>query len=332
MSLSYREIAQQLQKKPPQKEVVKPAQRFKKTDRELIGGNSTPIVANKQAKNGKTKEFALKKFKKAESCAIEKLSYDLLQLCGVKVPKTYILNDERNEPTVLASRIEPGYKDLLFWVGGTLRGKEFTRYLEKENEIFKNQHIPTQNKKEKPIIGLFENVGVFAFLQDRDAVGGSLQNIGLVEHDEYFQAVKIDPGYCTLSHDDDDSSLKRYLDYLQKLSSGNRWYDLDYHGDRGGNAAVFNHATPEQVKDGMMRVAKLSDKQLRAVIYNPKISSLSKETRDGTYNTLIIRRNAYQKQLGVYSSFNPLRFFARIIAQVAESYCSHAPTWRSRYF
>lgn len=75
----------------PQKNIILPRERFKDTEQVLVGGNSTPIVtAVKETKSKKIKNFALKTFDTEEDCAFEKLSYDLLKLCGVKVPKTYI--------------------------------------------------------------------------------------------------------------------------------------------------------------------------------------------------------------------------------------------------
>ncbi len=105
-------------------------------------------------------EFILKPNGNSYSCAFEKLSYDLLALCGVNVPQTYLVYEEKNKHYWLASRKEKGYQDLSCWL------------LKINNELkdeakgwLQQQAIPGTNGENKPIVGLFENVAVFTFLQ-----------------------------------------------------------------------------------------------------------------------------------------------------------------------
>ncbi|WP_172653465.1 hypothetical protein [Legionella fallonii] len=285
----------------PQKNIILPRERFKDTEQQLVGGNSTPIVTVKETKSNKSKNFALKKFNSQETCALEKLSYDLLELCGVKVPKTYILPDEKGNYSILVSRIEPGYKDLLIWMGGELNAevKRVTFNIETHKESFPKQYVLakyTSNNQNKPIIGLYENVGVFAFLGDWDAVGNTLQNVGLLEYDKYCQLVKIDPEYCNYGeYDSSGYGFKQYLTNLTKLL--NRESGFFYWGDRGKNTEIFQYSSPKQVMDGMDRVSTLSNEALHSVIFNKKIPNLSQEVRDNIFKVLTTRRDAYKQVL-----------------------------------
>lgn len=301
-----------------QKEVVKPADRFKTTTEVLLGGTSKPVVAHKQAKSGKTKEFALKKFGSANDCAREKLYYDLLRLCGVKVPKTYILADEKGELTILASRIEEGYKNLLYWVGGQIQEeKKVVLNQEVQAASFSKQCVLaeyTSNKKDKPIIGLFENLPVFLFLQDWDAVGSAFQNVGLIEGADHFQAVKIDPGCCNMTKKFDPSNYW-FRACMETLAAKK----LTNYPGLPGNANVFKHTTSDQMNDGMFRVANISDEQLRAVVYNKKIPSLSQEDRDDIYEVLTFRCNAYRKLLQKSLNWKPGDAIPVLKSHVSES-------------
>lgn len=62
---------------------------------------------------------------------------------------------------------------------------------------------------------------------------------------------------------------------------------------------MFKHCTEDQIHDGMVRVARLTDEQLRSVIYNEKIpfNFLSEKARDSIFTSLKIRRDAYRKIL-----------------------------------
>ncbi|KTD50905.1 hypothetical protein [Legionella quateirensis] len=281
-----------------QKNIILPRKRFKDTKQQLVGGNSTPIITVKKTKSNEHKNFALKKFQNfnaEENCALEKLSYDLLELCGVKVPKTYILPDEKGKYSILVSRIEPGYKDLLIWMGGKLTAKDRIIVFDTKThmESFPKQYVlakHTRNNQNKPIIGLYENVAVFAFLGDWDAVGNTLQNVGLVEYDEYCQLVKIDPGYCNYN-DSSGYGFKQYLTNLTKLLKGESGFF--YWGDRGKNTEIFQYSSPRQVIDGMERVSTLSNEALHSVIFNEKIPNLSQKARDNIYTVLTTRRDAY---------------------------------------
>lgn len=138
-------------------------------------------------------------------------------------------------------------------------------------------------------------MAVFAFLEDWDAIGPSYQNIGLIENDNYFQAVKIDPTYSHLDtfQDEDDYGLEKYLEALTAKKF------KFYYADRGACTEVFQYCTREEINDGMRRVAELSDEQLRSIIYNKLIplASLPKEERDEIYGVLIKRRDAFRAAL-----------------------------------
>src|ERR1700730_14712086 len=73
--------------------------------------------AIKVTEPGQNEEFILKNFRKNSwICSYEKLCYDLLQLCGVKVPETFLVYDAKNEHYLLASKKEQGYQDLHKWL------------------------------------------------------------------------------------------------------------------------------------------------------------------------------------------------------------------------
>lgn len=263
-----------------QKQVVKPKAKFTK-DPECgeLGGNSKPSIYNKAAKNG-YKKFVIKEFKSPVICALEKLAYDLLQLCGVRVPKTYIVENDQKKLASLASRFEPGYKDLKVWLGSP------------DPALIKDQKL-----NGKPIKGLFENYAIFAFLQDWDVVGITLENVGLIEHTDYFEVVKIDPGNCNLPPD--SYMLNQYLSQLCAESPGY------YPGDRGNNSKIFSYSTKEQKLEGMQRIANLTDEQLKNVIYNSDLPGLPLTIRERIYDGLITGRNAYRRvleEMGLYLS------------------------------
>lgn len=281
----------------PQKNVVQPNQKFTNTDLTLSGGNSKPKVSIKNSKSAIEKRFAAKTFEKKyeQSCALEKLSYDLLDLCGLKVPKTYIMHDDSS--SILLSRIEPGYKNFLDLVGGECNAENNTFKFDKDalTRSAQTQSISFNNKN-KPIIGLFENVAIFMFLGDRDTIGTSLQNVGLIEHEYHFQAIKIDPGFSHIkptSTDKIEHGFKQYITGLYDLYTTNTT-EFFYWGDRGNNTLVFSNCTSVQVLDGIHRVSNLTDTQLYEVIHNEKIPFLNSKERQGIYQLLINRRDTFR--------------------------------------
>ncbi|WP_010597304.1 hypothetical protein [Rickettsiella massiliensis] len=215
----------------------------------------------------------------------------------------------------MASRIEPGFKDLANWIGITTNFDRIRHgFSLQDPKAFSKQRISgkrTNNNQEKPIIGLFENLAVFVFLGDYDTIGNGFGNVGLIEHDDHFQAIKIDPEQCTLSFFPSkpigplsffstdptrmfdktiDSLFNENKDFVFRIPFGKL-------ADKGINTQVFRHATQEQVMDGIHRIVKLSDQQLHTVIFNREIVGLPDAHRKHIYDELIKRRDKLREMV-----------------------------------
>lgn len=291
MSLSNRSVIQkhvedEPKKWPFQKQMIKSAEGFK--DLRPINLMKDHILeGNKKTHSGQNKPYIWKIFPDKSKCLHEKICYDLLQLCGVKVPKTYIVRSQEGSYTILASQKEKGYRDLFTCVGGEKIGNIFVKTNPSVLEqSFAKQCVLadyTSNNQEKPIVGLFENLVIHTvFLMDWDGVGGALQNIGLVERDHYFQAIKIDPEKSEFNI---DHSV--FTESLNAMISGNH--------AKFASHELFKFATHEQIQEGMARVAHVTNEQLRDVIYNPKLPFLYE--RPYIFRELIDRRNAFREHL-----------------------------------
>ena len=259
--------------------------------------NTKPYGATrKDEKTGETEEFVLKTGNYPPEASLEKIYCDLLALCGVKVPKTYLVADKKKAP-LLASRKEQGYADLFVWLFSVAarnpQEDDRNRWQVDSPKAYKwlaTQSMQGKNGEVKPIRGLYENVAIFMFLGDEDAVGGSWSNIGLIEHADHFEAVKIDPGMSGIRDDFHYPTAEK--EYLAQLKSGKI---KEYYGDKGENFKIFQHCRREQINDGMKRVARLTDAQLKAVIYNPEIPDVPTERRGAMFKILLRRRDDYKR-------------------------------------
>lgn len=288
----------------PQKNIVKNPDQFNITSERQKFGHSKPVIAHKQCKDGAHKLFSLKSSGRYECFAIaEKTYFDLLALCGVIVPKSYLVKTEQGRLSQIASHMEPGYKDLV-------------HYLEGKTEIHKGykwdltalaSQLSSQTIHAKPIKGLFENIAVFVFLLDVEAIGPSFTNIGLIEMPNHMQAVKIDPGSCSISGYNNDRTFKiAFAELIQ-----HKFNKID--GNSSENKRVYEHATQDQILDGMQRVADLTDFQLSRTINNkqfPDVEHWGKKEKADALKTLIARRNTFREHLAALKSRNKsgLRF------------------------
>ncbi len=248
-------------------------------------------------KSGTNEEFILKKGLGID-CVHEKLCYDLLALCGVKVPETYVIHREKGDGQYwLASRKEKGYQDLGVFLLRVAQKTDQSGKLKidfpKAEPWLRKQSLPGKDGLPKPIQGLYENVAVFMFLQDRDVIGHGSANLGLIEQDNCFQTVKIDPANSDIERAKDDHLNNKALEILRGESKGH--YISNNKFDRGTSELVFKHCTSVQINDGMIRVARLTDAQLKSVIYNEQFPDylLPAVTRNAIFATLTARRDSY---------------------------------------
>lgn len=220
-----------------------------------------------------------------QQIVLEKLAYDLYKLCGIKIPDVKLVEEQKSDGSIqlhIASRIEKGYKDLNYYT---------QKYGE---EIFKTQKIDG-----KPIIGLFETLGISAFLWDHDFTGPIYSNIGIIETDTAFIAIKIDPGMASLYKLEDGRELLPH--FREDLHSDMilDYFDIDFakNPDLLNIANVFAYTTKEQKLAGLQKVANLTDADLRNIIFNDSIplEYLSSTIREAIYAELIARRNYIRK-------------------------------------
>ena len=118
---------------------------------------------------------------------LEKLAYDLYGLLGMEVPQSLIVYSDVGGAREygIASSLEDGYQSLADYA----KAKSF--------------HIPEHASDDAPaphlnVNGLFDKFPIFMFLYDYDAIGRTLENVGVVLRHGVPTAIKIDPGAATL--------------------------------------------------------------------------------------------------------------------------------------
>lgn len=282
----------------PQKNVVKSAKDFTLTGERHKAGRSKPHIATKLTKDGELKLFVLKSNPDFPGMTIAaKVYFDLLSLCGVTVPKTYLVKNDAGQIEQIASHMKPGYLDLLHYLDAKSIMHETIHWdIEKLNAILQSQTI-----RSKPIKGLFENIPVFVFLLDYDAIGPSFTNVGLIENEDHMQAVKIDPDDCKIRAYNDDESFKIAFEKMIELKLKKIPGSIE-------NKLLFQHARPDQIRDGMQRVANLTNFQLSRTINNndfPHMQYWGKTEKAEALKTLIARRDTFKTHLAKQNATHP---------------------------
>jgi hypothetical protein len=200
------------------------------------------------------------------------ISNSIYQIFGVSTPSLYIGYYQKE--LSLISRVLPGYKDLIEWLGGD-------KVLE---EI--NQHrdvavcVATYKKLESrlSIKGKESLLAAAIILEDTDVIGAGLRNIGLVETSGQHCIMKIDPSDSIFSASS-ESVEAALVDFEENLSLakpfilgtfsfsriynnpqsilGNLHFDEFFHGiDKGKlkmELAKFAHLDDASIKQMVMR-------------------------------------------------------------------------------
>lgn len=234
-----------------QKVVFKEITDFKDEGIQLYGGNSSTFTAKKlknregESIEHKNKRFVLKRDPFTDSGSfIEKISYDIFSSLGVKTPKSYIVtHKDATKRHRLATEFLKGYKDL-------------ARYIGKDPSKLKTL-IEKRELNGKPVIGFAENNAIFFFCGDPDLIGRNKTNIGLIEHDNHYEVVKIDPTVIYKF-----GSIIKIPDPLEYASALKVLSNFD-HADE-----LCKGATLEENLLGFEKVANLSDDELKAIVFN----------------------------------------------------------------
>src|SRR3990167_5799490 len=320
-----------------QKNVTKDYADFKQNpNAKILQGATNPIIFNKfSTKHQAYKSFVVKSQKDTlgfgrgledltnTEAALIKLKYDLYELLGTKVPKTYLIEEKIRETNTtrlhLASKIEPGYQDLVRWMEknpGVLNPRDYFA-----NEANKLQIFRDRNINGKPITGLFDLLPILLFLDDYDAIGGNFSNIGLIETKDKFITVKIDPEHVNLYT---TRYLCEFLNTEPELGSDERrstllvTYEAKYlhyliiskreshpQGVYPRFSEVFQNIKDADNLPGLEKIILLRDRDLQQIIYNSKIPDkyLPQQERDKIFLSLRERRNIFREKF--MQNFSP---------------------------
>ncbi len=120
---------------------------------------------------------------------LEKLAYDLYGLLGMEVPESLIVYSDvgGTREYGIASSLDDGYQSLADYA----KSKSF--HIRTDNH--RHRHAP---RPPLEVNGLFDKFPVFMFLYDYDAIGSTLENVGVVQRHGVWTAIKIDPGAASL--------------------------------------------------------------------------------------------------------------------------------------
>jgi hypothetical protein len=272
--------------------------------------------------------FYRRNLTKAE-IAYEKLAFNLYELCGVRVPESRIIAGKSETKgndgakTMWIGGVDPlrsvpvyESKELIHSMplyDACEKKEESCHYIASEKlegfqsfqEIFGlekfdssemarlNQAFSEQKYNGKPIRGLFENIAIYAFLFDWDALGHALNNIGLIDCGEYYQVIKIDPGEVCLSSRPDGQPIEK--NGFMDLSSSTVLTEFSMaKSDDWNFQKVFRHASLSQKLDGICRVVNLTEEAIRQAIN--AANDLSQEVKDAFVDELLRRRELFLKQ------------------------------------
>jgi hypothetical protein len=228
-----------------------------------------------------------------EEIALEKLAYDLYQLCGVFVPPNFLIKDKEN--LCIASEYLPGFKKLDELSNISLKDPSSSPHDLNQRRA---ESLSKQQFNGKPIRGFFENLAAFGFVFDYDGLGQSFDNFGFIEKSDHYQFVKIDPGQASLLARPNGTPIEtngfRALDQKESTILGE--WDL---GERCGwnYKKAFRSATYEQKLDGLGRITNLSDEIISQTVNNTAGKDYIAETkRQQIVMELIRRRNLFKEQ------------------------------------
>ena len=170
------------------------------------GSHQVREVVRTSQRTYKPKSYALKETADPKDAVMEKMLYDVLEACGVRVPKTYLVYDGGVPGKVsLASKVEPGSKELEDYIRNHNRELEWCH----RNLVFNNFRTLGQSGELMNIVknpegrnvfysytvrGLREHFAPFLFIGD-DAVVSNTLVVERQEGDKCFlDAIRIDPG------------------------------------------------------------------------------------------------------------------------------------------
>ncbi len=115
----------------------------------------------------------------------------------------------------------------------------------------------------KPIKGLFENLPIFEFIFDYDAIGFSISNVLFVEKEDCYETIKIDPGSVMLDEKKFPGETNPFQQKKMNTFFTNKCIlDDMQRGSSSNLREAYQNIQPEQKLAGIKKVIQLTDEQI----------------------------------------------------------------------
>ncbi len=201
----------------------------------------------------------------------EKIAYDLYQLLGIHVPESYIVEDigaRGKKLYYIASSLEEGYESLAAYRASL--------------------HLPEGEPLQIP--GLTDQFPIFLFLYDYDAIGKTMENIGMVSKKDSPKKIpiKIDPGAVSLFNRADGNPTT----YPDLETSSKNFFTFP------NLKKIFTSSHLSDYPKAMEKISSISEKEFRDIIFTSDIPDeiFPQEMRRIMLQVLLHRKNEFRKE------------------------------------
>lgn len=243
----------------------------------------------------------------ALSPALEKIASDLYELCGIEVPKTYLIKKREGGKVryLLASKIVPGYNDLHNYFDKENQNREKAQAVIEKLDVLERENRPEHLRQYKQVLSELNIVNLekllvaYIFLQDFDVIGRYFNNMGLIEEQGQRRIVKIDPGNAKFQPERTSGSFKSQMNASNPLIIDDNLEENDLIG-------IFNMRTREvfqlvrenehDILTAIAHLIRIPNEFFYKIIFNAemlKAGVIEEAECARIFNVLQVRRQAF---------------------------------------
>ncbi|HGC5753459.1 TPA: hypothetical protein ACIZBK_003156 [Legionella pneumophila] len=219
----------------------------------------------------------------------EVIAYRIFNLMGITVPHAAVIEEETDFYRIASFKLND-YRDLQGYfmrIEGSIK-QEYSIHLQPRiiDEITEKNCI-----NQLPLVGFADKNSCYYFCQDQYVLGWWYTNLGLIEHKDKFEVVKIDPSLYPRFKNTHSMPTLQYEEALSYFFGVKRYHPL------------FKATTPEQNIASFRQIAAIKENQLYEAVYVPgfeKFGNIISDRQNTLFENLKHRRNIFCQ---VYQDF-----------------------------